>query len=232
MALPPELERMLQAEKAQIDREEQNKQPKAEQKPKVKGKPSIVSFNHFLKRKTALPTTKRTSNAFRGILSAGGVIQNENTKSPQRARRIFNKNKQRTPPQIRYNKNLRNTQRLEVLADYYRRQQAQKRTNAGQNQQLSENTQRILNEVMRVQNLGHNAIQRQARIHRERQILSNAMNLMKAHENMTPMPIDFAGVQQDNILLAKNIWREQPQNFILKPKKINILSGENRLRFF
>ena len=48
---------------------------------------------------------------------------------------------------------------------------------------------------------------------REARILSDSMNLMKAHKNMNKVDLDFTGVNPDeNILMSKNIFKQDKLN--------------------
>jgi hypothetical protein len=59
---------------------------------------------------------------------------------------------------------------------------------------------------------------------------------MKAHENMNPINMDFTGVNpEENILMAPSIFKENPENNILRTKKFNIMQTReagNNLKFF
>jgi len=94
------------------------------------------------------------------------------------------------------------------------------------------NTQRILDSVRRIQNKGHFDNIENDRRHRERRLLSRNMNLLRAHENMTKVDMNFTGVPEDNILLAPSIWSQSQSTNILKPRPSHVLSGENRIKFF
>ncbi len=88
---------------------------------------------------------------------------------------------------------------------------------------VSPNTQRMLMHLRKVQNMGKVAnIEQQRRIF-ERKLLSEHGNLMKAHENMTPVKLDFTGVSGDNILTADNVFKENAEDNILRSNKLNIL---------
>lgn len=100
---------------------------------------------------------------------------------------------------------------------------------------LSPSAREILIRLRRTQNLGKLANIRQQRIQKERRMISEKGNLMKAHENMIPVRIDFSGVGQDNILMAPSIFKENPEDNILRPKRLNILQSREagtNLRFF
>lgn len=97
------------------------------------------------------------------------------------------------------------------------------------------NTQRMLENVRKVQLMGKTANIEQQRRNRERNMLAKQMNLMKAHENMTDVKMDFTGVYEDNILFAPSVFKENPENNILKPRGTSILNtreGGNDLSFW
>jgi len=92
---------------------------------------------------------------------------------------------------------------------------------------ISPNTQRILDNVRRIQNKGKtDNIEMQRRV-RERNMVGRSMNLMRAHENMVDTSMDFTGVGEDNILKAPSIFKEQPENFILRKRGASILDTKS-----
>lgn len=101
---------------------------------------------------------------------------------------------------------------------------------------LSPSARAILIRLRRTQNLGKLANIRQQRIQKERRMISEKGNLMKAHENMIPVRIDFTGVDPNtNILMAKSVFKENPEDNILRPKRLNILQSREagtNLKFF
>ena len=84
---------------------------------------------------------------------------------------------------------------------------------------LSPSAEAILKRLRRTQNMGKAANIRQQRIQEERRIISQKGNLMRAHENMIDVRVDFSGVSQDNILMADNTFRENPENNILRKRE-------------
>ncbi len=84
---------------------------------------------------------------------------------------------------------------------------------------LSPSAERILTRLRRTQNMGKAANIKQQRIQEERRIISQKGNLMKAHENMVDVRLDFSGVSQSNILMADNTFREDPENNILRKRE-------------
>ena len=97
---------------------------------------------------------------------------------------------------------------------------------------ISPNTQRLMEDVRRIQLKGRTSNIENDRRHRERRMLGKLLSLFDAHKNMTNVDMDFVGVPEDNILFAPSIWKEQSENNILRPRPSNVLSGENRLNFF
>jgi len=98
---------------------------------------------------------------------------------------------------------------------------------------ISPRTQRVLDTIRRIQNKGKTDNIEQQRRHRERGILSRMTSLLKSHENMINVDMDFTGVKDDNPLMAQNIWKNNPNNNIMRTNRRNILdAGENQLKFF
>lgn len=100
---------------------------------------------------------------------------------------------------------------------------------------LSPSAREILTRLRRVQNKGKMDNIRQQRIQKERRMISEKGNLMKAHENMIPVRIDFTGVGQDNVLMAPSVFKENPEDNILRLKRLNILQSRaagTDLKFF
>jgi len=100
---------------------------------------------------------------------------------------------------------------------------------------LSPSANAILTRLRKTQNMGKMANIRQQRILEERRIISQKGNMMKAHTNMIDTTMDFTGVDQTNILMAPNVFKESPDNpHILKTNRPNTLQTGitgNRLRF-
>jgi len=102
---------------------------------------------------------------------------------------------------------------------------------------ISPNTQRMLDTIRRIQNKGKtDNIEQQRRI-RERNMVGRSMNLMKAHENMINTDMDMTGVNEENILMAPNVFREIQGNHILQNNRgafslLNTREAGNNLKFF
>lgn len=88
---------------------------------------------------------------------------------------------------------------------------------------LSPSAERLLMRLHRVQNKGKMDNIRQQRIHEERRIIRAKSSLFQAHKNMTKVTMDFTGVSQNNILMAPNVFKELPENRIMKSNRPNIL---------
>jgi len=88
---------------------------------------------------------------------------------------------------------------------------------------VSPNTQRMLVEIRRIQNKGKKDNIEQQRRHEERRMVGRQMSLFKAHLNLAPSQLDFTGVSNENILMAPSVFKENPEDNILRPKRLNIL---------
>lgn len=100
---------------------------------------------------------------------------------------------------------------------------------------LSPSAQRILTRLRRVQNKGKMDNIRQQRIQEERRMISHKSNLFDAHKNMVDVRMDFTGVTGENILNAPSIFRDNPEENILRTKRFNIMQTReagNSLDFF
>ncbi|MFW6130031.1 MAG: hypothetical protein ACOC56_02530 [Atribacterota bacterium] len=98
---------------------------------------------------------------------------------------------------------------------------------------VSPRTQEMLTRLRRIQNKGEvDNIEMQRRIY-ERRLLSDAGNLLKAKNLFGRDSATFNILEvEGNILTAPNVFKENPENNILRPRPRNILdSRENRLRF-
>jgi len=101
-------------------------------------------------------------------------------------------------------------------------------------QTISPRTQRILDTIRRIQNKAKTDNIEQQRRHRERKMVSESTNLLHANQNMINVDMDFTGVPEDNILLAKNSFKESPENNILRKRRslLDTHSYGNQLKFF
>lgn len=100
---------------------------------------------------------------------------------------------------------------------------------------ISPRTQSILDRLRRIQNKGKTDNIEQQRRHRERKMVGESMNPFKAHLNMVKVNMNFTGVPEDNILMAPSVFKENPDNFILRKRGGNLLdtrSYGNDLKFF
>jgi len=103
------------------------------------------------------------------------------------------------------------------------------------NNTVSPNTQRLLTQIRRIQNKGKSDNIAQQRRHWERRLVGANTNLMKAHENMINVHMDFTGIPEDNILMAPNVFKENPDNNILRTNRFNLMQTReagNNLKFF
>lgn len=101
-------------------------------------------------------------------------------------------------------------------------------------QTISPRTQMLLDSIRRIQNKGKRDNIEQQRRHRERKMVSESTNLLRAHENMINPTMDFTGIPEDNILLARNTFKEDPENNILRKRRslLDTHSYGNQLKFF
>lgn len=107
------------------------------------------------------------------------------------------------------------------------------------NQQLSENTKRMLDRVREIQTRGQRQDDKMQRVLRERRILQDATDLMKTPSLFDSKnrrgKLDFSGVSEDNILFAPNIFREREDvRNMLRSNRFNILQTKesgNNLKF-
>ncbi|MBS3099048.1 hypothetical protein J4462_02450 [Candidatus Pacearchaeota archaeon] len=135
------------------------------------------------------------------------------------------------------NQQLYNTNPNQVLLDYYQRKAQQLQQERSKNEKLSSNTKRLMDEVMRIQNLSRVRDSQQQRRNRERKLLANVLDLMKTPNIFAHANMDFTRLPEGDksILNAPNIFKEDQANnpSILRPRVRNILdTGEdNTLRF-
>ncbi len=84
-------------------------------------------------------------------------------------------------------------------------------------------TQQILVALRRTQNKAKSDnIEHDRRLH-ERNLVGRAQNMMDAHLNLNPIKLDFTGVNSENVLMAPSVFKENPENNILRPNRLNIL---------
>ncbi len=99
---------------------------------------------------------------------------------------------------------------------------------------ISYNTQKLLRNLRRVQlKADADNIEMQRKL-KERRMISKAGNILSTPYILNKHKLDFTGVKEDNILLAPNIFREIPENHILRPRRLNILQTKetgNNLSF-
>ncbi|GAG59693.1 unnamed protein product, partial [marine sediment metagenome] len=107
------------------------------------------------------------------------------------------------------NANLKNTEPTAVKKDFQERQKLQRLQNAIQNQNVSENTKRILENVLRVQNKKFTDNARQQRIHRERELVSDATNLLNTPSIFKEAELDFTGIPENNIFESRQHYERK-----------------------
>lgn len=102
------------------------------------------------------------------------------------------------------------------------------------NNTVSPRTQQILIALRRTQNLAKTAnVEHERRTH-ERNLVGKSMNMMEAHTNMVPIKLDFTGVNEENILMAPSLFKEDARNNLLRTNRLNILQTKeaNNSLFF
>lgn len=100
---------------------------------------------------------------------------------------------------------------------------------------VTPSTQQILVALRRTQNKAKIDNIEEQRRHHERNLVGRSMNLMEAHKNLVPVRIDFTGVSEDNILSSPSLFKENPEDNILRTKRLNLMQTReagNNLRFF
>lgn len=101
---------------------------------------------------------------------------------------------------------------------------------------VSPNTQRMLMDLKRIQNKAQaDNIEQQRRIY-EKRLLADQGNLLKAR-NLFGADSNTLNIleMEGNILTAPNVFKENPEDNILKTKRLNIMQtqeGGNNLQFF
>ena len=129
-----------------------------------------------------------------------------------------------------------NTDMRGVVASHDEQRERILQESSIRNQQLSPNTKLMLDRVRRIQTMGQRADDRQQRIQRERKIIQNATDVLRTPSLFDSKnqrgKLDFTGVDGDNILKSPNVFKENPENNILKTTRKTILDlGENTLKF-
>jgi len=93
------------------------------------------------------------------------------------------------------------------------------------NNTVSPNTQRLLNDIRRIQNKGKSDNIAQKRRNWERRLVGASTNLMHAHQNMINVDMNFTGVDMnENILGAPSVFRENNSENILRQNRPSILN--------
>lgn len=127
---------------------------------------------------------------------------------------------------------LQNTNLKPIREDFEKRKEIARIQNALKERNLSENTKMLLERILRVKNKKYTDDNRMQRVIRERRIIQDNTDILKAENTFKNAELDFTGVKQDNILLAPNTFKENPENNLLKNRRRNVLdTRENTLRF-
>lgn len=140
------------------------------------------------------------------------------------------------PPRPPLSNNISNLNRNEILSYHEFLKVRDKSLNRQKNETLSPSASMILKNLRDVQSKAYRDVQRQERLRRERNAISQASNLLKtpnvfSKDNPLRLDFDVTGVSDDNILKSKNIFEELPENRIMRTNRPNILqtkeSGNN-----
>lgn len=100
------------------------------------------------------------------------------------------------------------------------------------NQKLTLNTKNMLDRLRRIQNKSRTDDLAQQRRQREKRILADAGSILKTPNIFLRHQVDFTGVKENNILKAESVFKENPEDNILRSRGRNILdTKENTLRF-
>ena len=152
----------------------------------------------------------------------------------KRPKRILSAREKALQKIIQKRQSLSNVNPKEVLRQFYKDRNEHLLRHHRGSRELSFKTREELEKILMIQNKAKTDDMRQQRIQRERNILGRSMNLMKAHYNLSRTRLDFTGVKGDNILMADNIFKENPEDNILRkrPGSRHILdTGDNTLKF-
>lgn len=100
---------------------------------------------------------------------------------------------------------------------------------------ISPNTQNILRRLRRTQLKSKTDDVIMQRRLKERKMVASAGNLLETPFVFKEYQMDITGVHQDNILLAPSVFRENPEDNILRQNRLNVMQTReagNNLRFF
>jgi len=89
---------------------------------------------------------------------------------------------------------------------------------------ISPNTQSMLRRLRYIQlKPQRDDVENQRRL-KERRIVASAGSLLATPYVFNRYQLDITGIKEDNILLAPNTFKNNPENNILKPRQVNILT--------
>lgn len=175
--------------------------------------------------KLRLPSFKRTSFSQKQISGTTKLLGLDDS-----AKQFVKSKKSRQNKTSRSNsKNISNLDKTKVLELYAQQKKNKLSEDQIRHSELSENTKKMLMRLLEIQTKSKRDDQRMQRILREKKILSDASNLLKA-ENMftndgSQMKHWINGFEDGigNPLLAPNTFKEIPENRIIKTNRPNIL---------
>lgn len=204
-----------------------------EMKPKVKTvyKTKIKRIKTRPKMKRRKSTVKSRERMIRGL---GKVF------SPRM--KMFERNRKLTPLQIQQLRRLKqlrrinnpelNTNRNAVLRKFHQDKFNSLRKQQINETQISAHTRMQLETIARIQNKAKLQDAKMQRIKRERALLGDSMSLLNTPNIFKTHQLDFTGVSNDNILKSPNLFRENPEDFVLRKRGRSILdTQENTLKF-
>lgn len=163
------------------------------------------------------------------LLRFTGIIPPQQQRTTKRIKPSRTSKQPRQPYQSNRNKNL-------MLEEYKQLRKKQLLDNMLKHNQQSPSYRQLMENLIRIQNKSKTDFNRFERIKRERDTIGRQMNLMKAHENLNKVRMDFTKLPEGDlsILSAPNIFKELQENNILKNQRLNILQTKEagNLLFF
>jgi len=97
------------------------------------------------------------------------------------------------------------------------------------------NTQRMLRRIRHTQSKSDRDDVEMQRRNKEKRMVAEAGNILQTPFVFNKHQLDTTGISQDNILLAPSVFRENPEDNILRTDKLNIMQtaeAGNNLKFF
>ncbi len=97
------------------------------------------------------------------------------------------------------------------------------------------NTQKILRRLRHIQLKSERDDVEMQRRNKEKRMVASAGNILETPFVFNKHQLDTTGIGQDNILLAPSVFRENPEDNILRSNKLNIMQTReagNNLKFF